>query len=291
MRFLTSEEKANMTTLEILKHEVTAYLTDEHNNQIQGFYEWSGYWDTKEKATTPSCISGNGLSQRLEHLPELFDYMSSITPEQIRDMTRAEGKEGMRRWPYAGVGRYPDHFKRHRKMAAATINSEAVRNNYAILRRVRWHVGAYLNKLTRAEVQEHVDEVTAHELNSDFWHDTGSRYSNAMFRLKIAKSWLADTDHEDVINRKLGEVASLWLAYHKIDLAKVNASKYNQAVKELRDAEASLKEIKAEHKQVVTEIDAAIHDLRTQVKELDRDVSGMSLTQIMELEGFISEGE
>lgn len=287
MRFRTQAEEAEMTTLEKLKVETTDYLTDEHNNQVKGFYEWNGYWRTKEEATKQTCSSGNGLRERLEHLPELFDYMSSITPAMIAEWTKQEGLEGLRRWPYAGRGRYSKDYKYHLSQAGATTKSEAVTKNYAILRRVRWHVGAYLNRLTEAEVKQHVKEIADDELNSTFWNDKGSRYSNAIFRLEICKSWLAGTDHEQKVDVMLGIVSMSWLKSKNIDVTEINNSDYGKAMQELKDADASMTQVKAEHKLVINELEAAIADLRAKVKQHDRDISGMSLTNILKLKGYI----
>lgn len=190
--------------------QIMEYLTHENNNQIRGFYHFDGYWTRKNKAM-------ESLSPDLiPHLDEVFDLMSSITIADIVEKARTEGREWMRKYANYGPGRRSESQKMMSRVAAAHTTTSFILKNWEILQRVRFHIGAFLNKLTREEVVDHITKIADSELNSTFWKDQESRFSNTVFRLEIAKSWLEDTDHEDVVDDKLRHVALQWLSFHNL---------------------------------------------------------------------------
>lgn len=280
MKWLTEADKANMTTLDILKHETIEYLTNEHNNQIHGFYEFSGYWSRKDEAMRQLS------AERKQYLAELFDYMTSITIENIVAWTREDGK-GYQSL-YAGTGRYSESYKYQKRQAQATKHTDFIKSNYGILRRVRWHVGAVLNRLTLNEVKSHVDEVAKSEIENKFWNDKGSRFSNAIFRLEICKTWLAGTNHEAIIDNKLAEVSQQYLAFKEIDITSISALPYVKTMEELRQVATDLTAEQAEHKRVICEADKVKNELHKQMDEANVDVGGMRLTEALKLKEYIT---
>ena len=288
---LTKAQTEGMTTLERLQAEVRDSLTSECCNQIRGFYDFTGYWTSRDEAIGKSKRCGRrGLdADRKQYLAELFGYMGLITTQDIAQWTRDEGKEHMRRFPYAGVGRYPEHYKMARRQAGATIGTTSVQKSYSILRRTRWHIGAVLNQLTREEVENHVAEVTDHELSSTFWKDGGANYSNAIFRLEICKGWLKGTGHEQVVINKLAEVADAWLEHQGIGESE-STSSYADIVSAFRETIDEYESQIAEHREVIRRLEDAADECRKQTKGVDEEVKGMSLSRIVKLRNYVNEG-
>lgn len=286
-----NKDTTGMTTLERLEAETRDYLDSEHNNQIKGFYDFDGYW--RKKAEAMEKLDAD----RREHLEELYTYMSSITVDDLVTWTQENGRQQLKYWPYAGVGRVSDGRQYGIRHAGATASGTIVQNNWKILQRVRWHVGATLRRniagrvytaLADTEVMQHVEDVASSELNSTFWSDEGSRFSNAIFRLEICQSWLAGTEHERIINERLAGVSRAWLLFKDVPLdTGILEDNYAETMK--RANEQILDHEKAiETNRVSTDSHKEhISDLRRTKRDANRDLGGMSLSLAMKLKRFI----
>ena len=284
-------DTTGMTTIERLKAETRDYLDSEHNNQIRGFYHFDGYWTKKAKAMEDLD------ADRREHLEELYAYMCGITIDDLETWTRESGMQQLKYWKYAGVGRVSDGRKQALRHAAARASGSIVQNNWKILQRVRWHVGATLRRniagkvytaLADTEVMQHVEDVASSELNSTFWSDEGSRFSNAIFRLEICKSWLAGTEHERIINERLAGVSRAWLLFKDVPIGTgIIEDNYTETI---RRANEQIEEHEQAIKSSQTSIDSHkehISDLRRTKRDANRDLDGMSLSLAMKLKGFV----
>lgn len=272
------------STLDRLKAETLDYLTGESNNQVRGFYEFSGYWERKDRAMSQLD------NARKEHLAELFDFMSSITIEQLAEATRTQGREWLRKYGthWSRGGRISDSEHYAMRQSGASTHSKSVINNYEILRRARWHIGAVLNRLTESEVRDHIEAVATSELQSTTWPQESSRFSNAIFRLEIALSWLAGTDHENIARTKLAEVAAAWLKSKNIDIASITGTEYEKAMTELRARIVRNDGVIAGHKEAIKDTEEDSHKARAEMREQDKDISGMRLTELLKLRDYIN---
>lgn len=193
------------TTLVSLKNDVFSYLTDLHNNQIKGFYDWDGYWKKKDELE----LNAN----QKEYLPQLHEYMNSITINDIVKATNESGREWLKKYGNYGRGRKYSSQLYSLKQSAASINSSFVKNNFEILTRCRLFVGFYLGIYNENEVLELIEMTKKHELESTFYSHRKSQISNAIFRMEILYSFLKDSPYNEICLNELKGLANMQLDY------------------------------------------------------------------------------
>jgi len=202
-----------MKELSELKNETFEYLTHKYNNQIKGFYEFDGYWQTKDEALK------NLNEDRKTYLKELYFYMKSITLEDIKQAIikdRQEYREKYLQWKDNRSSRY----RENQNDISNALN--IARTNYNILKRVAFFVGCCVNYFNEEEIKQMIHNTKQDELTSTFYTNPEARLSNAIFRLKILKSYLIDTPFVKWVNQELKDLANKTLSLHEIDIHKLN---------------------------------------------------------------------
>ena len=244
--------QVNNTILETLKSDVFSYLTHLHNNQIKGFYEWTGYWKKKQELELSPLQS--------QYLKELHDYMKSITIQDIVKAAKTEGREWLHKYGNYGRGRRSESQKYASKQAYAHPNSTFINDNYKILERVRKFVGFYLGIFDETEVSELIKETKEHELNSAFYTHPKSQISNAIFRLEILYSFLKDSPFDALCLTELKELAKMQVEYLRVNENKT------------LDLPAFTNDI-APINEEISQVKAAINDTQEEKKELESKLS------------------
>jgi len=198
--------------LEKLKHETFEYLTHEHNNQIKGFYDFDGYWKNKDEALKTLT------DDRKKYLKELYFYMGTIELDNIKKEFKKEMKKHRE---YLSC--HDNRSSRYREYISTLSKSTKIcQENLDILMRVKFFVGCCVGYYNKEEVLKMIKNTKNDELNSTFYKDEDSRKSNAIFRLKILKTYLIDSPFVDLVNKELKEIAQKRLELNKININDLN---------------------------------------------------------------------
>lgn len=269
---MTQENNNILTTL---KNDVFRYLTHLHNNQIKGFYDWTGYWKKKNELEIKRPQS--------EYLPELHEYMKSITIQEIVKAANEEGREWLHKYGNFGRGRRSESQKYASKQAYAHPHSTFINDNFKILQRVRKFVGFYLGIFDETEVRELIKETKEHELNSTFYTHPKSQISNAIFRLEILYSFLKDSPFDAICLAELKELAKMQVEYLKVNENKtLNLPAFTNDIapinEEITQVKAAINHTQEEKK----ELENKLSELRVKAKEVKEKYNVGDFSQALE---------
>lgn len=270
MKNLTEQQQ---TKLEQVKREIFDYLTHPHNNQIRGFYDFNGYWANKDKAM-------QGLtSDKVQILPQIHDYMKSITIEQIVEAAHEEGRNWLHKYGKS-IGRPSDSQKYAMKQVYCSINTDFIKTNFEILQRVSLHVGFCIGRFP-AETLQKIEDVANHELNSTFYTHTKSRLSNAIFRLEILKSYLIGGKYESAINNKLKQVANDFKTYLESEVGAIQLDEFRKELAPLNDAQSKAAAQLIRNKQTEKQIKEKQEEIRKAKRAVNEKYNVSEYSQIL----------
>lgn len=262
-------------TLDTLKNEVFSYLTHLHNNQIRGFYDWTGYWKRKQELEIKPPQS--------EYLNELHDYMKSITIEDIVKAANIEGREWLHKYGNYGRGRRSDSQKYASKQAYAHPKSSFINDNFEILQRVRKFVGFYLGIFDEQEVKELIKETKESELNSTFYTHPKSQISNAIFRLEILYSFLKDSPFDALCLAELKELAKMQVEYLKVNENKtLDLPGFTKDITPINEEIDQVKTAITQTQEEEKELKNKLSELRTKAKEVKEKYNVGDFSQSLE---------
>jgi len=270
MKILTEQQQ---TKLEQVKKEVFDYLTHLQNNQIRGFHDFDGYWKKKDEAMKEL------KADKVEILPQIHDYMKSITIEQIVEAAHTEGRDWLRKYGKS-IGRPSESQKYARKQAYCSANTDFIKTNFAILQRATLHVGFSIGRFP-AETLQKIEEVANHELNPTFYTHTKSRFSNAIFRLEILKSYLIGGKYEQAINDKLKQVANDFKAYLEGEVGIIQLDEFRKELQPLNEAQSKAAAELMRNEQTEKQIKEKQEEIRQAKKAVNEKYNVSEYRQIL----------
>jgi len=191
-----------------IKDDIEEYLKHSNNNQIKGFYNFSGYWSRDKKDKALASLS----ARNKENLKEIYGYMMSITEKDIEEMIISYYTDWLNK--YGNVGR-SNNEKEAKKLIE--YPGDTAKLNFNILKRVRFFVGCSIGYYNKDEVLSWIKEIKGEEVNDTFWKDKDTRLSNCIFSLSILKSYLEGSPYEAFVNEELKNLAKVRLELNGVN--------------------------------------------------------------------------